>query len=167
MLPTLSLSLSFFFSSRRRHTSCALVTGVQTCALPIFAHLLGSLPRREAGGRVAAEDHEQLDARIAGSQPCERVSRVRHASGVDLDAGGLYAVHVGDGGLHQAEPLLRGRYLPGAVLLPGNVVDHPQDPVDPEVVAPVDGGAQVSDVGRVEGAPAYPQARPPALAPRP
>src|SRR3546814_16425702 len=29
----------FFFSSRRRHTRCALVTGVQTCALPI------SLPR--------------------------------------------------------------------------------------------------------------------------
>src|SRR3546814_2470403 len=26
----------FFFSSRRRHTICALVTGVQTCALPIF-----------------------------------------------------------------------------------------------------------------------------------
>src|SRR3546814_269699 len=32
----------FFFSSRRRHTRCALVTGVQTCALPIFGHL----PRR-------------------------------------------------------------------------------------------------------------------------
>src|SRR3546814_2314166 len=29
-----SLSV-FFFSSRRRHTRCALVTGVQTCALPI------------------------------------------------------------------------------------------------------------------------------------
>src|SRR3546814_3196467 len=26
---------NFFFSSRRRHTRCALVTGVQTCALPI------------------------------------------------------------------------------------------------------------------------------------
>src|SRR3546814_6213699 len=26
----------FLFSSRRRHTICALVTGVQTCALPIF-----------------------------------------------------------------------------------------------------------------------------------
>src|SRR3546814_8947942 len=26
---------TFFFSSRRRHTRCALVTGVQTCALPI------------------------------------------------------------------------------------------------------------------------------------
>src|SRR3546814_9757278 len=28
--------LMVFFSSRRRHTRCALVTGVQTCALPIF-----------------------------------------------------------------------------------------------------------------------------------
>src|SRR3546814_4044859 len=31
-----SFLLSFFFSSRRRHTRCALVTGVQTCALPIL-----------------------------------------------------------------------------------------------------------------------------------
>src|SRR3546814_3729889 len=30
----------FFFSSRRRHTRCALVTGVQTCALPIFLVLM-------------------------------------------------------------------------------------------------------------------------------
>src|SRR3546814_9104988 len=29
----------FFFSSRRRHTICALVTGVQTCALPILQTL--------------------------------------------------------------------------------------------------------------------------------
>src|SRR3546814_8566993 len=33
----LCLLSSFFFSSRRRHTRCALVTGVQTCALPICA----------------------------------------------------------------------------------------------------------------------------------
>src|SRR3546814_1610901 len=32
----MSLLFFFFFSSRRRHTRCALVTGVQTCALPIF-----------------------------------------------------------------------------------------------------------------------------------
>src|SRR3546814_5388319 len=32
-------SVVFFFSSRRRHTRCALVTGVQTCALPISAAL--------------------------------------------------------------------------------------------------------------------------------
>src|SRR3546814_3929020 len=30
----------FFFSSRRRHTRCALVTGVQTCALPISCRVL-------------------------------------------------------------------------------------------------------------------------------
>src|SRR3546814_8184106 len=29
----------FFFSSRRRHTRCALGTGVQTCALPILRYL--------------------------------------------------------------------------------------------------------------------------------
>src|SRR3546814_9769669 len=32
------VKLLFFFSSRRRHTRCALVTGVQTCALPISEH---------------------------------------------------------------------------------------------------------------------------------
>src|SRR3546814_3718747 len=32
---TISVLFFFFFSSRRRHTRCALVTGVQTCALPI------------------------------------------------------------------------------------------------------------------------------------
>src|SRR3546814_4728576 len=34
------LSSLCFFSSRRRHTRCALVTGVQTCALPIYRSLL-------------------------------------------------------------------------------------------------------------------------------
>src|SRR3546814_8250974 len=37
----------FFYSSRRRHTRCALVTGVQTCALPIS--------RREGMGRQAGQ----------------------------------------------------------------------------------------------------------------
>src|SRR3546814_3055811 len=35
----------FFFSSRRRRTRCALVTGVQTCALPILRALLTMPPR--------------------------------------------------------------------------------------------------------------------------
>src|SRR3546814_986243 len=38
----------FFFSSRRRHTRCALVTGVQTCALPIC-------PGSGRGGGAAVE----------------------------------------------------------------------------------------------------------------
>src|SRR3546814_9759388 len=42
----------FFFSSRRRHTRCALVTGVQTCALPICFRLAEELNHRlEAQGR--------------------------------------------------------------------------------------------------------------------
>src|SRR3546814_16761257 len=36
------IHLFFFFSVRRRHTRCALVTGVQTCALPISRR-----PRRQ------------------------------------------------------------------------------------------------------------------------
>src|SRR3546814_7082104 len=35
--------ISFFFTSRRRHTRCALVTGVETCALPILRYI----PSRE------------------------------------------------------------------------------------------------------------------------
>src|SRR3546814_7829650 len=41
----------FFFSSRRRHTRCALVTGVQTCTLPISFVL-----ERFGEDRLAAED---------------------------------------------------------------------------------------------------------------
>src|SRR3546814_3234257 len=37
------VSCCFFFSSKRRHTGCALVTGVQTCALPISTELLRAL----------------------------------------------------------------------------------------------------------------------------
>src|SRR3546814_16993887 len=36
MVVAVCLHLLFVFSSRRRHTRCALVTGVQTCALPIL-----------------------------------------------------------------------------------------------------------------------------------
>src|SRR3546814_10292555 len=48
----------FFFSSRRRHTSCALVTGVQTCALPIYGasvllHVSASMANRAHRFRAA------------------------------------------------------------------------------------------------------------------
>src|SRR3546814_5964416 len=48
----------FFFSSRRRHTRCALVTGVQTCALPIYLRLLHVLDDREE--RVGVGVHRGL-----------------------------------------------------------------------------------------------------------
>src|SRR3546814_6158829 len=57
----------FFFSSRRRHTRCALVTGVQTCALPI------SLPRPVMlyVGRVSVE--KNIEAFLACDYPGTKV----------------------------------------------------------------------------------------------
>src|SRR3546814_14894738 len=56
----------FFFSSRRRHTICALVTGVQTCALPIFQALLGK------------EAQFELEWVSIYTFACERMDRFRH-----------------------------------------------------------------------------------------
>src|SRR3546814_19523669 len=47
--------LRVFCSSRRRHTSCALVTGVQTCALPICKALPGGYVERTENIRVARD----------------------------------------------------------------------------------------------------------------
>src|SRR3546814_14837299 len=58
----------FFFSSRRRHTMCALVTGVQTCALPIlFAEADIYLSTRLAARVGARFEHSSLlgEANIA------------------------------------------------------------------------------------------------------
>src|SRR3546814_4147519 len=57
--------LNFFFSSSRRHTSCALVTGVQTCALPIFvilAMIAGFLALRLYSVLGKRTGHEQEPA---------------------------------------------------------------------------------------------------------
>src|SRR3546814_4398817 len=63
----------FFFSSRRRHTKCALVTGVQTCALPISwgrysrppAHSTRTRPARSATRRSTEEAEAMPDNRMA------------------------------------------------------------------------------------------------------
>src|SRR3546814_19939185 len=51
-----SLYVLFFFSSRRRHTRCALVTGVQTCALPILCER----KRSKDGKEVAIDPMRQI-----------------------------------------------------------------------------------------------------------
>src|SRR3546814_19062060 len=51
--------MSFFFSSRRRHTRCALVTGVQTCALPIYAD-------QNSGVRVVGDSKFKFEIWNAG-----------------------------------------------------------------------------------------------------
>src|SRR3546814_16845943 len=50
----------FFFSSRRRHTRCALVTGVQTCALPVWGELFMQQP---AGAWIAVQGEPRFRTR--------------------------------------------------------------------------------------------------------
>src|SRR3546814_8790288 len=69
--------LFFFFSSRRRHTSCALVTGVQTCALPIYAvfERVGQEATRRLAARVFRHLH-QLSLRFHLERRTGAVTRV-------------------------------------------------------------------------------------------
>src|SRR3546814_7764181 len=58
------MSLSFILSSRRRHTRCALVTGVQTCALPI-SRVARALEVVRATGRTLADWQQAREGGIA------------------------------------------------------------------------------------------------------
>src|SRR3546814_6208525 len=52
----------FFFSSRRRHTRCALVTGFQTCALPIYQECIPAQGRtRQGRGRGGISRDRKFD----------------------------------------------------------------------------------------------------------
>src|SRR3546814_21126711 len=55
------VSFFFFFSSRRRHTRCALVTGVQTCALPISFARYEAMQQLMLDTLVAAVTHGRAD----------------------------------------------------------------------------------------------------------
>src|SRR3546814_5040770 len=84
----------FFFSSRRRHTRCALVTGVQTCALPIYGYLLDQFLRESSnvrtdayGGsienraRLLVEVTEAVAKEIGADRTGVRLSPISPASG--------------------------------------------------------------------------------------
>src|SRR3546814_15694913 len=77
----------FFFSSRRRHTRCALVTGVQTCALPIFelggrdTAMLTAEHSRQAVGRDDPEEDDdeeptQFNRFALGGEYIHRINRL-------------------------------------------------------------------------------------------
>src|SRR3546814_3711658 len=74
--------LVFFFSSRRRHTRCALVTGVQTCALPISkeqvqAMLRVLLPGAKVAGADAADALAVRSAERRAGKECVSTCRSR------------------------------------------------------------------------------------------
>src|SRR3546814_9004280 len=66
----------FFFSSRRRHTRCALVTGVQTCALPISRVPGHTRPARAARRPGALSASRRSEERRVG-QECVSTCRSR------------------------------------------------------------------------------------------
>src|SRR3546814_9193990 len=68
----------FFFSSRRRHTRCALVTGVQTCALPIFQALKG----------ISLQVAEREVVAILGANGAGKTTLMRTLSGLITPRGG-------------------------------------------------------------------------------
>src|SRR3546814_9394421 len=83
----------FFFSSRRRHTRCALVTGVQTCALPIspdVAERVQALARSIwPDGRVRISFHPQCfleQGHFAGSDEARADALVELANDPAVDA---------------------------------------------------------------------------------
>src|SRR3546814_2514415 len=83
------LLLCFFFSSRRRHTICALVTGVQTCALPISNYggvlqVLGAPVGRELG-RYAFHD-------VVGSAPASDDGKLANGTAGDRGDGSVIVV---------------------------------------------------------------------------
>src|SRR3546814_19008027 len=109
----------FFFSSRRRHTRCALVTGVQTCALPIYGELVdaaAALPTPDTK-TIALKDPK--DFTILG-QPAKRLAAPGKVNGtaefggdVNLpgmkpDALRLYPVH---GGIPTTEDAVWNGYV--------------------------------------------------------
>src|SRR3546814_3854885 len=58
-----------FFSSRRRHTRCALVTGVQTCALPIYLCDLHMMPKDDPAWMTKIREfRSMLEKHMAGEE---------------------------------------------------------------------------------------------------
>src|SRR3546814_5308544 len=72
----------FFFSSRRRHTRCALVTGVQTCALPIFVPI-----------GVAGVERAAIEAGAVGIAHAVAAEAVEFPP-ADIHAGIVEEVHI-------------------------------------------------------------------------
>jgi hypothetical protein len=115
-------------------------------------HLLEPLPGVQPGGGVVTDDREQLRPRMLSRQRGQRVCRVARPAGVDLEPSGGQARNVGDGRGDHLQAVEGRRDRPFALLLPGDVGDHQDHGVERQGVAHVDGGDEVTDVGRVEGA---------------
>src|SRR3546814_9330059 len=134
----------FFFSSRRRHTRCALVTGVQTCALPIY------LPQNVEllDGAVA----ENIARFSPGAAMEDVIAAARAADVHDLIVGMAqgYGSPVGPNGSFlsagQRQRIALARALYGDPFL--LVLDEPNSNLDPDGEAAL---ARAVEAGRGRG----------------
>src|SRR3546814_1764959 len=116
-----------FFSSRRRHTRCALVTGVQTCALPIFAYFV-----RAQDARLGVLIEIDADGKRGGLTPTDpavvEVGHILSAAGVlrgvMTHCGGSYAAR-SDDALRACAAQERGSVTPAAAMLRNARLDCP------------------------------------------
>src|SRR3546814_9103533 len=127
----------FFFSSRRRHTRCALVTGVQTCALPI------SLTAAERGGiqpvvSVTAGGSARLEAKVGEMVELEVRTEVPPGAGTiiavewDFDGQGKYPFGHEVSGKDSALTLSTSHEFdqPGTYFPTARVVSHREGDLD-------------------------------------
>src|SRR3546814_5272391 len=85
----------FFFSSRRRHTRCALVTGVQTCALPIWKRDQRGFDLGRVDVDAARDDHvAEAVADIEEAVRVEIADIARSKNAVDLERAPLFSILV-------------------------------------------------------------------------
>src|SRR3546814_8704584 len=70
---TLIIMIFFFFSSRRRHTRCALVTGVQTCALPISPKQVNVMNKPSIHTLLQNFESEQVTRELPAFSPGDTV----------------------------------------------------------------------------------------------
>src|SRR3546814_8105741 len=74
----------FCFSSRRRHTRCALVTGVQTCALPISDGIARAVERDRF--LIELERFDPVDRAATGPRDSEAIILIVDAPGIAMDS---------------------------------------------------------------------------------
>src|SRR3546814_15615935 len=115
----------FLFASRRRHTRCALVTGVQTCALPIYPQAPTHILIIPKGPYVSWDDFsaEAPDAEIAGF--VRAVGKVARAAGLVTSGYRLLANAGPDS--HQEVPHLHVHIFAGQPLGPMLARDRKSD----------------------------------------
>src|SRR3546814_13164415 len=124
----------FFFSSRRRHTRCALVTGVQTCALPICA--------MNAGTSIAAN--------VAASPLHKTLAGALQTTGLaaTLSGAGPFTLFAPtDAGFTQVPPVTRDGWMrPAQKAVLAGLLHYPTVPCRPNAPALAPGGASVGKV---------------------